>query len=276
VTPDPCLVSPSVISLAGARVETAAVAPALAGAAARGVLWQAAPGSFLLEAPDVARYLVAEGQTITVQPMPGAGDAEVARFLVMAPLAALWYQRGALVFHAAAAAPAGEGAGAILIAGGSGAGKSTLLAALAQRGWRPLADDLAVVELDERSQPVVLPNPSPIRLWLDAREKLAWHEADEAPAVSAPLPLRAIYWLGVHHRDGIELTELAGAQRFQALGALSYNSHIADALLDRAVYLRKAGRVAQVVPLRRLRGRWSAPELAGRLSEEVRPLTADR
>jgi hypothetical protein len=259
VTPDPCLVSPSVISLAGARVEIAA---------ARGVLWQAAPERFVLDVPEVARYLVADGRTITVQPMPGAGDAEVARFLGMAPLAALWYQRGALVFHAAAAATPGDGAGAILIAGDSGAGKSTLLAALAQRGWRPLADDLAIVELDERSQPVVLPNPAPIRLWPDAREKLDWREAEEAPAVSEPFPLRAIYWLGVHHRDGIELTELAGAQRFQALGALSYNSHIADALLDRAMYLRKAGRVAQAVPLRRLRrprGRWSAPELAGRL-----------
>ncbi len=249
----------------------------------RGVLWQAAHGCFLLDVPGVARYQVSDGRAITIEPAPDAAFSEVTRFLGMAPLAALCYQRGALAFHAAACAPPlsnrqpgseTQAGGAVLLAGDSGVGKSTLLAALAQRGWRPLADDLAIVDLDARGRPVVLPNPSPIRLWPDAQAALGWTEeltARPAPADEAQ-PLRAIYWLTVHNRDAVEASELTGAARFRAIGYLAYNTHIADALLDRAVFLRKAGAIAQAAPLRRLnrpRGKWCIDALVEEVAAGV-------
>ena len=131
------------------------------------MLWQAERGRFLLDVPGVARYLVSAGALITFDRASNSGDEEVTRFLRMTPLAALFFQRCSLAFHAAAASPPSLQKGqaenegksrAILIAGDSGAGRSTLLAALLQRGWRLLADELAVVEVDEGGHIVVLPS----------------------------------------------------------------------------------------------------------------------
>ena len=265
-------------------IKTLSVPLMLNGATARGVLWQAAPGRFLLDVPDVARYLVEDGNRIAVEPMPQAGKTEVDRFLRMTPLAALLFQRGITAFHAAAAA---NGGGAVLLAGDSGSGKSTLLAALLKRGWAMLADDLAPVDLDDEGNPVVLPACREVMLWPDAMEKLGYMPSFAEASFdndggrlaltlpsrysSAPHPLRAIYWLSVHHKNEIEIKELAGAERFRVLGTLSYNSHIADALLDRTAYFRKAAAISHVAPIRRLirpRGRWSVEELADRVVGE--------
>jgi hypothetical protein len=272
------------------QTKFAPVASALEGATARGVLWQTARGRFLLDVPDVARYLVSDGAVITIDHAPDAHDEEVTRFLRMTPLAALLFQRGSLAFHAAALSPPSlpqqdmdwaDETGAILIAGDSGAGKSTLLAALLQRGWRLLADDLAVVDMDADGRLVVLPAFPEIVLWQDAVEKLGLGAATRkafpnssglsvltSQLATAPQPLRAIYWLSIHHKDEIEMSELKGAERFRAIGTLTYNSHIADALLDLAMYLRRASAIAQTIPLRRLRrprGQWSVAELADKI-----------
>jgi hypothetical protein len=258
----------------------ASVAPTLGDATACGVLWQAAPGRFLLDVPDVARYLVSDGAVITIDRAPAARDQDVTHFLNMTPLAALLFQRGQLALHAAAVSPPsprqgeegrGDEVGAILIAGDSGAGKSTLLAALLQRGWTMMCDDLAPVQVTESGQVMIYPTAGDVRLWQDAREKLGFDQSSivlTAFEVSAPQPLRAIHWLSIHYKDDVELDELAGAERFRAIGLLTYNSHIADALFDRAVYLRCATAVAQMAPmyrLRRPRGRWSVADLADRV-----------
>jgi hypothetical protein len=258
----------------------APVASALEGATASGVLWQSARSRFLLDVPDVARYLVSDGAVITIDRVPGARDEDVARFLHMTPLAALLYQRGCLAFHAAAAVPPSfrpvrqEGedeSGAILIAGDSGAGKSTLLAVLLKRGWRMLGDELAPVDVSEGGEAVVHPTVGPVRLWPDAREELGIDRTFEAAAstrISTPIPLRTIFWLSVHHQDGIESSELTGAERFRAIGTLSYNSRIADASIDRIAYFRHANAIVRTVPihcLRRPRGRWSVEDLAKRI-----------
>lgn len=272
-------------SLCGVHVGRAQVPLALEGATARGVLWQAAPGRLLLEAPDVARYLVKDGATITIDPEPGCCDQDVARFLHMTPLAALCFQRGLLAFHAACCVPpispshsadCGKAGSAILIAGDSGAGKSTLLAALVQHGWTVLADELTIVRVDASGHPFAIATTPEIRLWQDAAERLALADGKtesartrvysfpKAQFTGATAQLSAVYWLSVHHRSEIEIAELQAGERFAALGKLTYNSHIADALLDRVLYLRNGTAIARSVPVRRLRrprGRWSVPEL---------------
>lgn len=155
--------------LIGVEIKTASVPSVLDGATTRGVLWQAAPGRFLLDVPDVARYLVEDGNRIAIEPSPQADESGVGSFLRMTPLAALLFQRGIPAFHAASVA---NRHGAVLLAGDSGAGKSTLLAALMKRGWTMLADDLAMVDLDEQGNPVVFPTCQDILLRHDAMEKM--------------------------------------------------------------------------------------------------------
>ena len=257
-------------------IEIASVPPDLPQPTARGVLWQAGPGQFLLAVPEVARYLVSDGRQITVDPAPGASEADVARFALMTPLAALWYQRGQVALHAAAGLLP-PGGGATLLAGDSGAGKSTLLAALLQQGWTMLADDLAVVKVGGDGAPVVRPTPAPLRLWPDAQQELGAlpEEAGISGVSPQSRPVSAIYWLTVHNGRRLETETLTGAARFRALGSLLYNSRIADALLGKAAYLSCASRLAQTVPvirLRRPRGRWSVPELA----EIIGPTTTEQ
>lgn len=258
----------------------------LEGAVARGVLWQAAPGRFLLEIPTLARYLVESGQAITIQPLAQGADAsaaEIIRFLQMTPLAALLYQRGLLALHAAALLPSDardkpqHDSGAILLAGDSGAGKSTLLMALYQRGWIPLADDLAAIGL-EGSLPTLFPTLRDVRLWSTAIEQLglgdhlpAWirqmpaslaeeqvdHSPQDADAkILQPnppsCPITAIFWLRVYNRDETSIETSTGADRFAALGKLTYNTHIADALVDHRAYFRLASAISKGVPVYKL------------------------
>jgi hypothetical protein len=250
----------------GAVVRCPAPVRDLADAPHSGVLWRAARGTLLFEVPGVARYLVRDGNLVEIDPCDGADDGEVQRFVRMTPAAALYLQRGVPVLHAAAAAdPAGR---AVLLAGDSGSGKSVLLTALMRRGWGLLTDDLAPVMLDGGQVPVAVPT------WPEVSQ---WHGC-AAPAdgarfsdlagtfVRQPRPIGAIWWLDLHGFDPVEVRDVEGTARLDALRAMAYNGLIASALLDRASYLRVAGAVAgSGIPIRRLirpRGRWTAGELA--------------
>ena len=102
----------------------------------------ATPDAFLFEAAGVARYLVAGGSEVTVEPYAGAEATRIRAFLLGSVLAALCYQRGLLPLHANALETQG---GAVALAGESGAGKSTLAAHLAARGYRMMGDDVCVL-----------------------------------------------------------------------------------------------------------------------------------
>jgi len=270
------------------QIESAPVPPALNDATARGVLWQAAPNRFLLDAPDVARYLVEDGHRLIIERAHHANEADVIRLARTTPLAALLYQRGMFAFHAAAVSPNPSGLRdpkGLILAGDSGAGKSTLLAALLQNGWQMLSDELAIVSLDEEGKPIVFPTHPEVLLWNDATEKLNLHgktsrvletrEVYPAPNqfIASPLPLCAIYWLSVHNGEKIEEEQIRGSKFFQAINTLLYNSHIADALLDRAAHFRLASALTQTISLHRLKrpqGQWSVEEMIRAVGENIR------
>ena len=232
----------------GAVIRWPAPVGDLAGAPHSGVLWRAAPGRLLLEVPDVARYLVSDGNLVEIDPCDCAAG-EVRRFLLMTPAAALYLQRGIPVLHAAVVADAaGRG---VVLAGDSGSGKSVLLTALVRRGWSLLTDDLAPVTLDDDQVPVAVPTWPEVNLWPDSIGPVAvgWDDRFVAEA----RPIRAIWWLGLHGFDPVEVHDVEGMARFEALAAMAYHRRIASALLDRASYLSVAGRVAgSGIPIRRL------------------------
>jgi len=256
----------------------------LKGATAGGILWQIASGSFLLSVPYVARYQVTAGMSITIDAEPNASVTMVDHHLRMLPLAALLYQRGMLAFHAAAVA---NDQGALLLAGDSGSGKSTLLAKMLQLGWTMLADELAIVGLNMEGQPVVYPTIPRIALWPDSCKKLgidstSLHHADanrrefipQAFQVAVnPQLLCGINRLNIHSKSDVELEELTGSDRFRVVGALLYNSHVAEALCNKAEFLTSAAAVAQSTPisiLRRPRGEWSVESLAKKITKHPR------
>lgn len=267
--------------LADVSVKIAAVPAGLDLVNAEGVLWRAARGRFLFEVPEVARYLVENGSSVTIEPAAGGDEEAIFRFLRMTPTAALLFQRGVLALHAAAVS---NGAGAVLLAGDSGAGKSSLAAALALRGWSLLSDDLAAVGLNPAGEPVVRPTFPDLALWPDSLNKLGIDSAGlprldaNRLSLSVPqrfskdsLPLRAVYFLSVHNKEDLRRGEPAGAERFRAMGKRLYNSRIADALLDKGAYMRIAAAIAQrcrIIRLTRPRGAWCVEELADVIEQE--------
>ena len=258
------------------EIKNASIPPVLIGATSRGVLWQAAPRRFLLDVPDVARYLVEDGNLVTLEPVPQADKDKINRFFQMTPLAALLFQRGITAFHAAAAAGPH---GAVLLAGDSCAGKSTLLMELLKRGWKMLSDDLSVVALNENGAPDVLPTFPDVVLWRDTLDKLNKENTGknrqtvsmEERFTNTSQRLKTIYRLAIHNKNEIEVRSTEGIDRFRFLTEILYNTRVADALLDRTAYMRTASALTQCVStqtLMRPRGRWSSEELADMVEQK--------
>jgi hypothetical protein len=265
------------------NIKQTCIPPKLESATSSGVLWQASTGHFLLDIPNVSRFLVVDGRCIFIDPAPNVADINVIRYLLMTPLAALLFQQGHLVLHAAAVA---NDKGAVLLAGDSGVGKSTILATLCQRGWLMLADELTLVTIDTLDKPTVHPICSDCILWPHTLKKLGI-DAEMLPHAdanrkevsflpsfsSASRPLQAIYCMSVDVSDEITMTDITGASRFRILGERLYNSHVADALLDRGEYMRStSAAISPSVVMKRLqrpRGRWSAELLADLIEKDL-------
>ncbi len=222
-------------------------------------VWQAAPGAFLMAVDGVARYLVREGREITVEPAPGGGEA-VAPFLLGSVLAACLKQRGILTLHASAIA---TDAGAVLFSGHSGRGKSTLLAALVQRGYPMLCDDVAGIAPEGGDRPLALPAYPCLRLWGDAVEALGWNgrplrrvregmDKFLAPVErfgKAPLPVRAVFVLRFHGRGDIEIEPAAPALAFKCLLRRVYRRRYARGLGRAPEQFRAVAELARRAPV---------------------------
>ena len=101
----------------------------------------------LITVPNVAKYLVEQGFSVTVE-LAADADLGLMRFYLLgAASVSLLFQRGEFPFHAAAVR---RDDGAIALLGFSMAGKSTLCGALSQRGWQLLTDDRLLLRKSER------------------------------------------------------------------------------------------------------------------------------
>jgi hypothetical protein len=67
---------------------------------ARGAAFEASSNQLLLTVPNVARYLVQNGDEIVIQPEPNATESDLRAFLTSSAFGALLHQRGVLPMHA--------------------------------------------------------------------------------------------------------------------------------------------------------------------------------
>jgi len=268
------------------RIASGETPKSLTGAPAKGVLWQANPGEFLIDIPGAARYLVLGGRSVTIDASPGVSRDLIARFLRTAPLAALFYQRGVYACHASAV---NTPAGALMLTGHSGAGKSTLAAALIGRGCSLLADDVVPVALNGEGWPVVLPTSPHIVLWHHAQSQLFpgglpdWIGGNGSANFSKNLcvrewepprtvELRAIIRLSTQPNLRLPGQHSSSMTRFESATRMVWNSRIANVLLDRGASLNIASAIARSIPVTamfRSAVRWEAEELADRIMENL-------
>ena len=138
-------------------------------ASASGPTWQVAGKQFLLRIPDIASFLLNDGHEIVFAPVSDQAAADVPIFILGTVFGILLHQREQIVLHASAVRVNGR---AVLFCGASGAGKSTLAAALAQRGYPLVTDDICTLTADGTGAPMVYPDGRQLKLWAQAIDRL--------------------------------------------------------------------------------------------------------
>jgi len=155
------------------------------------VHFQVSPNKFLLKVDGVARYLIVNGDKITIDPTEGGSNDEIRLYLLGSAFGALIHQREMLPIHGSAVIFEDK---AVIFSGKSGAGKSTLAAGFVKKGYKLLADDVCVVTLDEGSNPIVHPGYPQMKLWTDSLEKLG-HRTKPLRTVRSGLKKYACPWV---------------------------------------------------------------------------------
>lgn len=262
------------------RIRAGAV-PERLSAATHGGGWQAAPGLALLNVEGVARYLIRNrGAEVIVAAANGA-DGNVGAYLLGAVLGGCLHQRGRLVLHASAVE---TDRGAVLFVGDSGAGKSTLLAALLDRGYRALTDEVAGIALDADGRPEVFGAFPCVRLWADDMERLGWNgdrrvledvrgsrrkwRVHVERFREAPLTVRTVFEISTHDEDGIVIEPLAPTAGLTRLARHTYCRRLVPALgLEHAHFrmLAATARHAQVIRVTRPEAAFQIAALTDRI-----------
>lgn len=234
--------------------------------------WQAMPGRYLMTAASVARYLVADGRRIVVEPQ-GGSRADVESLLVGPVLAAVLQQRGITTLHASSVATS---AGAVAFLGHRGAGKSSLAGALMQLGYPLMADDVAGV-LVEGGELLTVPGFPRLRLVDDSLRSLgavalASGGSDGKMQVAAQnhhagrLPLAACYVLDAGTCAGpdecpVAIALVEGAKAFHWLGQHTYRRKRVHAFGKRLAHFQVLTTIAARVPVFHLARSSPRPDL---------------
>lgn len=129
----------------------------------------AAEGIVAFRVPELAAFRIADGNRIEVYPDFGADEDRIRLYVLGTCMGALLLQRRILPLHGSVVARAGR---AYAVVGDSGAGKSTLSAALLERGFRLVTDDVAAIVFDKDGTPLVMPAYPQQKLWQESLDRL--------------------------------------------------------------------------------------------------------
>jgi hypothetical protein len=247
--------------------------------------YQAAKGKFLFLVPGVAKYYVADGNSIMVEPDKQAEEYSVRLFLLGTSFGALLMQRGILPLHGSAVVAGGRG---VVFTGMSGAGKSSLLAAFRKRGYPFLTDDVVAVTVDPDGIAWIHPSYPQQKLWRDSTKAVGVeteslkpfyiYEDQEKFAVPAPqgfrqspVPLAAVYELQAANCPEVELQVLEGMDKLAVLLSHTYRPWLIRGMGLKAAHFKQCASVARQVTVSLL----SRPVETFSLEEQVRRIEED-
>ncbi len=195
-----------------------------------GGVFQSQGSRQLLKIENVGRYLIENGNKITIEVIPGSTKREILLFLWASAIAALLHQRGRLIVHSSAIK---MGEHSIIFSGASGSGKSTIASAFATRkGALVISDDISAISTDASGYPTVLPGYPILKLWRDSSDKLGleWNDTRlireslnkmivnvNDRFVQQAVPLRQIYFLSYKNEGPLNIKEITGYKKLELI-----------------------------------------------------------
>ncbi|MCH9755761.1 MAG: hypothetical protein K0U37_01040 [Gammaproteobacteria bacterium] len=246
---------------------------------AGGAFYQSNETELWLNVPKVARYLISNGNHITIDPDEASDEDSIRVFLLGSCMGALLMQRDLFLLHANAVK---MGAHCISFSGHSGAGKSTLSGAFMRRGYSILADDVCAIN----SMGEVIPSFPQIKLWADSSKKLEIQTNTfrrirpnfekfsvplEAQFCSVSLPLKVVYILNSHNLDTFEFNAVEGMKKVLPLKNNTYRYQYLKGLGQTKKHLKHTGAIASQASVVRI----TRPRAGFRLDELVDLIEAD-
>ena len=184
--------------------------------------------------PLVGEFVVRSGREVIVRPLSKA-DERTLRFYILGPvIATVLHQRGYLVLHASAVQTNG---GAIAFLGSAGCGKSTLAAALHDRGYSIISDDVVAVDL-EGINATVPPGFPQLKLWPESILALG-RLPEQMPKLRSSIEKRAFRVVQSFTTDPLQLKHIYALRESTTARVHSLGSQAAFIELVRHSYMAK-------------------------------------
>lgn len=196
----------------------------------------------MFQISNTATFVIQDGNKITISPFDGADEDKIRLYLLGTCMGALLMQRRVLPLHGSAVAIDGK---AYAFIGDSGAGKSTLAAALLNRGYPLLSDDVIAISLSQDHLPIVMPSYAQQKLWKESLHNFGMETEHYRPIYeretkfSIPVPsqyaaeptlLAGIFVLHKTDYREIEVHPVSKLERLQAIFCHTYRNFLISPL----------------------------------------------
>jgi hypothetical protein len=132
----------------------------------KGIHFESSDTQFLLKIPNVANFLIENGNKITIDPFKEAEFREIELFFLGSAMSVILMQRGIIPFHGSAFEKDNK---CIIISGRSGAGKSSLLRYFISEGYNALSDDVCALSV-QNNKVIVTPSYPSSKIWEDVMD----------------------------------------------------------------------------------------------------------
>ena len=199
---------------------------------------QASQKDYLLEIPQLGKFLVSDGRKIVVEPFDGIELHILNTYLLGIILAPLLFQRKMFPLHASAVS---NGKQCYLFAADSGTGKSTMAANFITDGFKLIADDICVLSIDKGGNPTVqggnfrmkLSNASIRSAAFDAKAALGLGKFDDKhsielaqQSISEAVKLDHLIFISKEERNENSITSLTASEAMSKLIRYTYKPQL--------------------------------------------------